>query len=81
MDCIDRTVRFCLNGGRWEEWKFFNSAETVERIKFRTGRRRRGPWLDEDREFLPPDDLPGAGEELKQECVYYIEEFASEELL
>lgn len=81
VDCIDRTVRFCLNGGRWEEWKFFNSAETVERIKFRTGRRRRGPWLDEDREFLPPDDLPGAGEELKQECVYYIEEFASEELL
>ena len=80
VDCVSRSVTFSLNDQKPETWKFFNSARTVERVVFRTGEKRRRPFLDEDREFLPPDDLPDAGEALKQECVYYICGFSSEAL-
>ena len=72
VDCVSRSVTFTLNDQKSETWKFFNSARTVERVVFRTGKKRRRPFLDEDREFLPPEDLPGAGEPLAQECIYYI---------
>ena len=83
--CYDGEIRpamfsdaFTLNGQPPETWNFFNSARTVERLVYRTGEKRRRPFLDEDREFLPPDDLPKAGEKLKQEAVYYILGFSSE---
>ena len=78
VDAVARTVRASLNDGAPETWRFFNSAGTVERVVFRTGKKRRRPYLDEDREFLPPDDLPGAGEMLRQESVYYISGFSTE---
>lgn len=75
VDCVERTVSFSMNGGEKMTWKFFNSAATVERLVFRTGKKRLAPYLDEDREFLPAEDLPGAGEMLIQESVYYITAF------
>lgn len=75
VDCVERTVSFSMNGGEKMTWKFFNSAATVERLVFRTGKKRLAPYLEEDREFLPAEDLPGAGEMLIQESVYYITAF------
>ena len=75
VDCVERTVSFSMNGGEKMTWKFFSSAATVERLVFRTGKKRLAPYLDEDREFLPAEDLPGAGEMLIQESVYYITAF------
>ncbi len=80
VDCVARTVAFALNDQKKETWKFFNSARTVERMVFRTGEKRRRPYLDEDIEFSPPHDLEGAGEPLVQEAVYYICGFATEAL-
>ncbi len=78
IDCVARTVSVVYNGGRKETWKFFNSARSVERAVFRTGQKRRAPLLDEDKEFMPPEDLPACGEPLPQEAIYYIREFSSE---
>lgn len=75
VDCVERTVSFSMNGGEKMTWKFFSSAATVERLVFRTGKKRLAPYLDEDREFLPAEDLLGAGEMLIQESVYYITAF------
>ena len=36
------------------------------------------PYLDEDREFEPAADLPGAGEPTIQESIYYITAFDTE---
>ena len=79
-DCAARTVTFRRGEEKAETWKFFNSARTVERLVFRTGRKRRSPTLEDDREFQPPEDLPGADEPLKQESVWYIRSFESEGL-
>ncbi|MBQ6645943.1 MAG: exo-alpha-sialidase [Clostridia bacterium] len=78
VDCVGRSVSASFNGSKAQKWRFFNSARTVERLVFRTGTMRRRPYLDEDREFLPPEDLPGSGEALIQESVYYICSFSSE---
>ena len=80
VDCVAREVLITLNGEAKGVWKFYNSAETVERISFRTGRAFPSPRLEEDREFLPPDDLPDCGEPLKQESVYYLFSFSTEDL-
>lgn len=74
IDCVERTVTLTINGGEPMTWKFYNNAETVERLVFRTGKKRISN-LEEDREYLPPEDLPGADEPLKQESVYYILDF------
>lgn len=78
VDCVERTVTFWCNGVDKQTWKFFNSAETVERLVFRTGKKRLRPYLDEDREFEPAADLPGAGEPTIQESIYYITAFDTE---
>ena len=80
VDAVARTVTARLGEGSWETWRFFNSARSVERVTFRTGKKRRGPCLDEDREFLPPSDIPACGERLPQEGVWYIRKFVSEEV-
>ena len=80
VDCYQKTVGFSINGSPKREFYFFNNASTVERICFRTGEKRRGPYLDEEVEYQPPRDLPGAGEMLKQEAVFYIDSFDSEPL-
>ena len=59
-------------------WKFFNSARTVERLVFRTGKKRVAPFLDEDPEYMPAKDLPGAGEPTIPESVYYITDFETQ---
>ena len=71
-------MTFWCNGVDKQTWKFFNSAETVERLVFRTGKKRLRPYLDEDREFEPAADLPGAGEPTIQESSYYITAFGTE---
>ena len=53
-------------------------GRTVERMVFRTGKKRRTPTLEDDREFQPPRDLPGADDPLPQESVWYIRSFSSE---
>ena len=50
----------------------------MERLVFRTGKKRLRPYLDEDREFEPAADLPGAGEPTIQESIYYITAFDTE---
>ena len=79
-DCVSRRVNFRRGDGPRETWRFYSSARTVERLVFRTGKKRRSPTLDDDREYLPPEDLPGADEALKQESVWYIRSFESEEM-
>ena len=78
VDCVARTVTFRNNDGPDETWRFFNSARTVERLVFRTGEKRRRPFLDEDKEYLPPQDVPGADDALCQESVWYITAFGSQ---
>lgn len=78
VDCVMRTVTFSINGSKPVKWAFFNNAETVERMVFRTGRKRRRPFLDEDREYMPREDLPMAGEPESLEAVYYITAFSTE---
>ena len=78
VDCVARTVAFRRKDGPLETWRFFNSARTVERLVFRTGKKRRTPTLEDDREFQPPRDLPGADDPLPQESVWYIRSFSSE---
>ncbi len=80
VDCIQHTVTFTMNGGKPSTWYFYNHADTVERMVFRTGYKRRQPYLEDDREFMPPDDLPDADEPLKQESVYYITQFDTQEI-
>ncbi len=80
VDAVSRTVTAAFNGQKPETWKFFNSARTLERVVFRTGKKRRGPYLDEDKEFMPPEDLAACGEALAQEAVYYIKSFSTEAL-
>lgn len=77
VDCVAREVTMVINDAKPVTWKFYNSAETVERLTFRTGRKRRAD-LEDDREYRPPVDLPGADEPLKQESIYYILEFEAE---
>ena len=77
-DCVERTVTFSVNGGEKMTWKFFNSARTLERLIFRTGKKRIAPFLDEDPEYMPAKDLPGAGEPTIQESVYYITDFETQ---
>lgn len=78
VDCVERTVSFSVNGSTAGTGKFFNHAETVERLVFRTGKKRIRPYLDEDKEFDPTQDLPGAGEPKIQESIYYITAFETQ---
>lgn len=80
VDCYHKTVMFSLGGASCGKWMFFNNAATVERMVFRTGRKLRIPYLDEDPEFLAPADIPGSGLPLAQEAIYYINSFATEAL-
>lgn len=80
IDCVERTATLTVNDGKPHTGKFFNHAVSVERLVFRTGPKRRAPYLDDDREFIPAEDLPNAGEPTIQESVYYITEFASSPL-
>ena len=73
VDCYRKTVDVTINGQEHKGLRFFANAGTVERIVFRTGAVRTQPALDADAEFAPPQDLPGAGEPLPQESVYYID--------
>ncbi len=75
VDCVERTVVLTLNGQKQPPAKFFNSARTVERLAFRTGRKHREPLLDVDQEFTPAQDLPNAGEPMIQESIFYITAF------
>lgn len=77
VDCVERSVEFTINGRGCGKWKFFNSAETVERMVFRTGRKHTAS-LEYDPEYAEPNDLPGADEPLKQEGRYYIMSFGTE---
>lgn len=77
-DCVERTVTFSVNGGEKMTAKFFNSARTLERLVFRTGKKRIEPCLDQDKEFEPAQDLPDAGEPAIQESVYYISAFETQ---
>lgn len=79
-DCVERTVTFSVGGGEKMTWKFFNSARTLERLVFRTGKKRVEPFLDTDKEFEPAEDLPGAGEPTIQESVYYITDFETQSM-
>jgi len=77
VNCVERTVVFTVNGKSHGPWKFFNSAATVERMVFRTGRKHTTS-LEYDPEYAEPHDLPGADEPLKQEGRYYIMSFETE---
>lgn len=77
IDCYEKTVTYSLNGGEPCTWRFFNNASTVERMVFRTGKKFKGPYLDEEVEEHPPHDLPQSGKPLAQESVYYIDRFAT----
>ena len=79
VDAVTRQVTAQYNENPCEVWKFFNSARSVERVVFRTAKKRREPYLDWDREFAVPEDIEGCGEELKQESVYYIRRFSTRE--
>ncbi len=77
VDCVSRSVTFVYMDKSWT-WKFFNSARTVERMTFRTGKKH-SPSLEFDPEYNPPRDLPDADEPLKQESRYYITRFETED--
>jgi hypothetical protein len=84
LDCREKTIEVVIGQpdtkpeaslppkACYQGLRFFGHANTIERIEFRTGSIRRTPAWDDDVEFNAPRDLPGGGERLAQEAVYYI---------
>ncbi|MBW4083386.1 glycoside hydrolase [Paenibacillus sp. S150] len=74
VDAQNQKMTLTLNGNALPAIAFMGAMYTVERIAFRTGTTRRGPWAD-----MPGQeaDLTNCGEP-ERECRFYIKELHTE---